>query len=162
MGSAYASRRRPVVTRRALVLLDTNALFLSVRRPFPLEAELDRLCPGAIVAVPSIVLGELDRLAKRGTPGASTARKLASRYPVVLTSGTGDEAVMRAAVRLGSWVITADRVLREALRRQGVTVLFPRDRHRLERFEPRPARPSRRTPDDRRTAKMRPPLGRLR
>jgi uncharacterized protein len=114
------------------VLLDANALFLPVRVGFPLEAEVARWRPGAKLAVPTSVLHELDRLSERGTPEASAARALAARYPSLRSPGTGDDAIVRVAVRAGAWVVTADRDLRGRLRERGVTVLSPRDRHRLE------------------------------
>lgn len=127
-----------------LVLLDTNSLFLPVRVRFPLEAEVARLRPGATLGVPSSVRGELDRLVDRHAPLAIAARSLAEKFPEFPTLGRGDEAVLRAARRYHAWVVTADRKLRDRLRAVGVTVLAPRDRHRLERFSPRepPARPT--------------------
>jgi rRNA-processing protein FCF1 len=122
-----------------LVLLDTNVLFLPVRSGFPLEAEVERHRPGAILGVPTSVLGELDRLAERATPGASAARALAGHFRAVPAPGGGDEAVLRVAVRTGAWVVTADRALRIRLTARGVGVLCPRDRHRLEPYPPLPA-----------------------
>lgn len=97
-----------------------------------MEAEVDRLRPGAILAVPFSVLGELDRLTARGTIGAAAARALAAKYRVLPSTGRGDDAVVQTAVRLGAWVVTADRALRARLTLRGVVVLSPRDRHRLE------------------------------
>jgi rRNA-processing protein FCF1 len=120
------------------VLLDANILFLPVRTRFPLEAEVDRLRPGSMLGVPSSVLAELDRLAARGTPEAAAARALAARYHTVTAIGRGDDAVLRVAVRLGAWVVTADRELRARLSARGVGVLTPRDRHRLEAYPAHP------------------------
>ena len=124
------------------MLLDANALFLPVRIRFPLEREVDRLCPGAVLAVLSSTLHELDRLVERETPQATAARALAERYPRLDTRGRGDEAVLAAALRLSASVVTADRELRDRLRAAGSTVLYPRDRHRLERFSPKRTRAS--------------------
>jgi rRNA-processing protein FCF1 len=121
------------------VLLDTNVLFLPVRAGFPLEAEVERHHPGAVLGVPTSVLGELDRLVERATPGAAAARALAGHFRAVPSHGGGDEAVLRAAVRTRAWVVTADRALRVRLNARGVRVLSPRDRHRLEPYSPRPA-----------------------
>ena len=114
------------------MLLDTNALFLPVRSRFPLEAEVDRLRPGAQLIVPSSALEELERLVARGVPEAPAALRLARRYPVVPSQGRGDAAVLATGVREGAWVVTADRVLAIRLQRAGLTVLVPRDRSRLE------------------------------
>ena len=84
--------------------------------------------------MPSSVLGELDRLVRRDVPGARAARALADRYRPIPAHARGDEAVLETAVREGAWVVTSDRALRGRLVAHGVTVLFPRDRHRLERY----------------------------
>jgi rRNA-processing protein FCF1 len=138
-GSPSASRKVVGAARSRLVLLDANALFLPIRVGFPLEAEVERHRPGAILGVPTSVLRELDRLVGRATPGAAAARALAARFRPVTAQGVGDEAVLRAAVRTGAWVVTADRALRARLAAHGVGVLAPRDRHRLEPHAPRPA-----------------------
>jgi rRNA-processing protein FCF1 len=121
-----------------LVLLDTNALFLPLRGGFPLDAEVLRNCPDGTLAVPSSVIGELDRLVDRKEAGASAARALAERYRLVRSRGTGDDAILEVARRRHGWVVTADQELRGRLVMNGVTVLAPRDRHRLETFLPRP------------------------
>jgi rRNA-processing protein FCF1 len=116
------------------VLLDTNALFLPVRARFPLEVEVARLCPGGEIRVPTSVIGELDRLVLRDAPDARAARELANHYRSLPAPGLGDDAVLEAASGRNAWVVTSDRAFRARLVARGVTVLFPRDRHRLERF----------------------------
>jgi len=124
---------RPAARRgRAPVLLDTNALFLPVRTRFPLEAEVDRICPGASLWVPASVHDELDRLVAREVPGARVASELARRFPTLPSVGQGDAAILDAALRHRAWVVTADRALAERLRGHGISVLIPRDRQRLE------------------------------
>ena len=110
---------------------------------------MGRSRPGAVLAVPSSVLGELDRLARSLTPGAVAARALADRFERVETSIRGDGGVLDAARRLGAWVVTADRDLQRRLVAHHVTVLRPRDQHRLETVEGRITavhRPSPRSP----------------
>jgi rRNA-processing protein FCF1 len=128
------------------VLLDTNALFLPFRAGFPLDAEIARHRPGARIVVASASLVELARLVERGAPGAPGARALADRYAIEPVTGAGDEAIVALAERLGATVVTADRELQLRLARQGIDVLVPRDRHRLEPRRGRAggtARPSR-------------------
>ncbi len=119
------------------MLVDANAAFLPVRVGFPLEEEVERESPGARIAVPTSVVRELDRLCARGTPRAEAARAFVERLPTVAAPGIGDDTILRAAVRTGAWVVTADRALRDRLLEAGVDVLAPRDRHRLERYRPR-------------------------
>jgi rRNA-processing protein FCF1 len=113
-------------------VLDTNVLFLAVERGFPLEPEITRLVPGARIVLPSSVLPELGRLTDGRTPGAAAAGELARRFSVEPTGRSGDEGVVDVAVRLGATVATADRALQLRLREQGVDLLVPRDRSRLE------------------------------
>jgi rRNA-processing protein FCF1 len=113
-------------------VLDTNALFLPIRAGFPLESEVARLVPGARVVVPASSIRELERLAARGTPGGAGARALAERFGEVPSEGDGDDGVLEAAVREGAILLTADRELQARARAAGLSVLAPRDRHRLE------------------------------
>ncbi len=115
------------------MLVDANALFLVARTGFPLEREVRGLVEGAQLAVPSSVVDELDRLVARRVLGADLARALARRFPTFPAPGVGDDAILDAAARDRSLVVTADRVLAERLRLRGLTVLVPRDRERLER-----------------------------
>jgi len=124
------------------VLLDANALLLPARTRFPLESEVDRIRPGAAIVVPSSVRGELERLVARHVPGATTAAAVARKFPELPVTGQGDTAVLDAAVRHRAWVVTADRALAERLRGAGVTVMVPRDRHRLELRRARTLPPS--------------------
>jgi uncharacterized protein len=121
------------------VLLDTNALFLPIRVGFPLEAEVHRLVPGARLVVAASGVRELDGLVEGAAPGASGARALAAKFDRVPSTGAGDDAVLEVAVREHAVVVTADRALQERLRQRQITVLAPRDRHRLE---VRPAHPA--------------------
>jgi len=114
---------------------------------------VERLLPGAELTVPTVVNAELERLVGRQAPRAAAARAFARRLRPVRTSGHGDEAVVKAAIRLRAAVVTADRKLAERLRREGVAVLVPRDRARLELKLPR--EPDR-TADDGRVRRPRP------
>jgi rRNA-processing protein FCF1 len=96
-----------------------------------------------------------------GAPGAAGARALADKFSEVSTLLEGDDAVLEVAVRDHALVVTADRDLSERLRAQGVTVLAPRDRHRLEVRPGDPARPARATPGARSPSKS-PRRGRVR
>ncbi len=82
--------------------------------------------------VATSTLRELDRLATRRTPAARGAREFADRFPTTTASLEGDAAILDVAQRLRATVVTADRELARRLRAQGLGVLVPRDRHRLE------------------------------
>lgn len=120
--------------------MDANALFLPFQQGLPLLDEIERLLGPVDVAVPSSVLGELDRLVERDVPASALARELARRLTEVPAPGRGDDAVRACALARHAWVVTADRALRRRLVASGVSVLYPRDRARLdlERGEPPP------------------------
>ncbi len=112
-----------------------------MRVGFPLESEIQRLFPGARLAVADSSFREFDRLVERAVPGAPVARALAGRCARLSTSSDGDEAILEVAERERAAVVTADRALQERLVARGIAVLAPRDRHRLELR--RPAAPNR-------------------
>jgi len=118
---------------------------LPFREAVPLAEEVGRILPGAELAVPSSVVGELENLLRRRAPHAASALALARRLRTLPTEDRGDAAVEELAVRLRATVVTADRGLAERLRRQGVAVLVPRDRTRLELRWPLPTAPDDRT-----------------
>jgi hypothetical protein len=89
--------------------------------------------------VPSSVKQELTNLSARGgegAPEASLALQLASRCRVVevgLQAGeTVDDAILKAARKLGGVVATNDIELRKKLREISVPVIFMRDKGKLE------------------------------
>jgi len=94
----------------------------------------------ATLAVPRAALRELERLAARGVPHGRAALAFAARLPSVDGSGVGDAAVLDAARRRGAMVVTADRALARRVRAEGLAVLGPRDRSRLELRPPAPVR----------------------
>jgi rRNA-processing protein FCF1 len=114
------------------VLVDANGWFLPTRSGTRLDAEIERLVPGAEVAVPSSVLRELRDLESRGIRDAAVALALAEAALRVPTRLEGDDAVLELAERTRCWVLTADRALARRLLDRGVPVLMPRDRTRLE------------------------------
>ncbi|MGP8077678.1 MAG: PIN domain-containing protein [Thermoplasmata archaeon] len=114
------------------MLLDTNALLLPFRTHLDLAGEVDRAVPGAELGVPVSVLGELDRLAARGVAHALAAGELARSFRRVPTPERGDAAIVSVALAENAVVLTADRRLADRLVAEGVSVLLPRDRTRLE------------------------------
>lgn len=132
-GSSSAVRSvGPARDRVTTVLVDANALFLPFQQGIRLDEEVERLVGPARLVVPASVRGELDRLVERGVEGATAARDLAGRLPTVESPGRGDSAVLECARHLHAWVVTADRALRRRLVASGISVLFPRDRSRLD------------------------------
>jgi rRNA-processing protein FCF1 len=108
------------------------------------------------VVIAASGIRELDHLVDRETVGAGAARALADKFVRTPARGEGDDAVVAVALREAALVVTADRGLQERLRREGVTVLAPRDRHRLEVRPAHPERPAGQPPPRRKAAKPRP------
>jgi len=84
------------------------------------------------LVVPTSVRSELIRLSARGVPGAQAALALSERFSPIEARSRGDAALVELAFRRGAAVVTADRALADRLQSQGVSVLVPRDRQRLE------------------------------
>lgn len=133
---------------RPVVLVDANALLLPFTAHFRLEEEIFAQVDGARIMVPQSVLGELERVAARGTPNARAAREYARRFEPVPTEALGDDALVDLGRRLHAWVLTGDRALRTRLLAAGVRVLFPRGKSHLDRAvsprQPVPVPPRRR------------------
>jgi rRNA-processing protein FCF1 len=127
-GRGHGRARRDVGT---LVILDTNALLLPFELGLDLESEIAREMGRCRVVVPEAVLAELRSMAIE-VADARAALRYAERFEVVPTEGRGDEAVLGLAVQERAVVVTVDRGLLERLRAEGLRVLRPRERHRLE------------------------------
>ncbi|MFQ5837499.1 MAG: PIN domain-containing protein [Thermoplasmata archaeon] len=116
---------------KVLVFLDTNALMMPFQFSIDLEGELTRLLGEYEVVIPSSALKELARLS-RSDRKAKAALKLAARYRTMEVEGTGDDAILTAALEEEAVVLTNDRRLRRRLREAGRPVIFLREKRRLE------------------------------
>ena len=114
-----------------LVLLDTNALLMPFQMGLDVEGEVERVMGRCRIAVPEICLAEL-RAMKDDVKDGPAALRFAERFEVGPTEGLGDDAIVDAARRTGAVVVTGDRGLIKRLRREGLKVLRPRQRKRLE------------------------------
>ncbi|MCI4345518.1 MAG: hypothetical protein L3K07_02005 [Thermoplasmata archaeon] len=121
-----------------LVLLDTNLLLLPFQQGFPLLEALGRWSPPSALRVPTAVKGELERLERRGVPGAGGALELSTRLKPIASRAGGDGGLLELARRERAVVATADQRLRRRLTDAGVPVLFPRGGNRVELEPGRP------------------------
>ena len=110
------------------VVLDTNALMLPFQVRLNLDSEIQRILGDAEIYVPSCVLGELKRLARRRWE-AKAALRLAEKYRVVDVERLGDSGVMEAAEKLGAYVLTNDEAFISLLRERGIPVIYLRQNH---------------------------------
>lgn len=125
----------------AAVLLDSNFLFIPLRFGVDIFEELRRLLGENIKClVTRPVLKELDLLRLGAKPGflkeISFARKMAEKCDVFedsLRDGeTVDQSLVRVASEQGFNVATNDAELRKALKKEGVSIVFLRQRAFLE------------------------------
>ncbi len=125
----------------AAVLLDSNFLFIPLKFGVDIFEELRRLLGENMKClVTRPVLEELDLLrqgAKRGfLKEIRFARKMAEKCDVfedsLKTGETVDQSLVRVAIEEGFNVATNDAELRKALKREGVSVVFLRQRAFLE------------------------------
>ena len=123
------------------VLLDTNFLFIPFRFGVDIFEEI-RQCLGDNVKclVTRPVLNELDLLRRGAKPGflkeIDFAMKMAEKCDVFEDSmragETVDQSLVRVAFEQEFYVATNDAVLRKALKNDGVSVVFLRQRAFLE------------------------------
>ena len=123
------------------VLLDSNFLFIPLKFSVDIFDELRRLLGENMKClVTRPVLDELDLLRLRAKPGflkeISFARKMAEKCDVFedsLRAGeTVDQSLVRIATEQGFNVATNDAELRKDLKKEGVSVIFLRQRAFLE------------------------------
>ncbi len=123
------------------VLLDSNFLFIPLKFGVDIFDELRGLLGENIkYLVTRPVLTELDLLRRGAKPGflkeIGFARKMAEKCDVFedsLTTGeTVDRSLVRIAFEQGFYVATNDGELRKALKKEGVSIVFLRQRAFLE------------------------------
>ena len=113
--------------------MDANALMMPFQFGLNLDLEIGRLVPGCEIVVPSSVVDELKAvLEKTKDPHARSALSLAPKYRCINVEGSGDEAVLELARRLGASVVTNDRGLRARAQAAGLDVIGLRGRNHLE------------------------------
>ncbi len=110
------------------VVLDANALMMPFQYKLNIDVELTRLLGSYELYVPSCVLGELERVAKRRWE-ARAALQMAQRYRVIEVQSRGDAGVIEAAKKLNAAVVTNDKALRIRLMKDGIRVIFMKQNH---------------------------------
>ena len=122
------------------VILDSNFLMVPFQFNIDIFQEIEYLLQKKVdFIVPSSVKLELTGISARGGEGASEASlalQLASRCRVVEVSlqpqETVDDAIIKAAQKLGAVVATNDIELKKKLRGIHIAVIFMRDKSKLE------------------------------
>jgi|TARA_B100002003_G_scaffold69555_1_gene64866 hypothetical protein len=123
------------------VLLDSNFLFIPLKFGVDIFEELRRVLgenTRCLVTLP--ILEELDLVGQGAKPGflkeIGFARKMADKCEVFKDSLRGgetvDQSLVRVAIEQGFNVATNDSELRKTLKKEGVSVVFLRQRAFLE------------------------------
>lgn len=108
------------------VLLDANALMMQFQFYLDIERELQRVIPGPFtIVVPSSVVDELQVLGEHANQKTAEEARLsialAKTFKVIEAPGTGDQAIIKLAEKLGNTVVvTNDKLLRARLRAKGI------------------------------------------
>ena len=111
-----------------IVVLDSNALLMPFQYNLNLDMEIERILGPAEIYVPSCVIGELNKLAKKRME-ARAALQLAGKYRVVEVNERGDRGVMEAAKKLGAVVVTNDKEFMKILKKNGIKIIFMKQNH---------------------------------
>jgi len=122
------------------VLLDSSFLFIPLEEGVDIYSELERLLGLPRCLVPKPVLEELKRLRDTASPSEARRINLALRMAercetlnVELEEGEEvDDLLLRLARELKCPVATKDGELRKRLRREGIPVIYLRQRAYLE------------------------------
>ncbi len=113
--------------------MDTNALMMPFQFTLNIDLELERLLGSYELVVPSSVIIELKRVAsEQKASAAKGALKLAEKCRMHLIAGTGDDAVLAAAMKLGAFLLTNDAGLRRRAHDAGLRTICLRGRSHLE------------------------------
>ena len=94
-----------------------------------------RLIGKCEITVPSIVVDEINHLARREgkiRSAARVAQTLIKRFRVVKTSGTGDQGIVDYARKIQGIVVTNDKELKKELRDTEIPVIYLRGNNHLE------------------------------
>ncbi|AIZ57000.1 ribonuclease VapC9 [Candidatus Methanoplasma termitum] len=105
------------------VVLDTNALLMPFEIKMNLDLELKGLLGDFRCVVPGPLIGELKHLDHKY---AKAALQLARKYDIVQTTRSGDDAVIDVAIATNGYILTNDKKLRVAARKQQIPLIFLR------------------------------------
>jgi rRNA-processing protein FCF1 len=100
--------------------------------PFEMRMNLDLAVASLLgdvrMVVPGPMIGELKNLDNKH---AKAALMLARKYEIMQTDGTGDDAIVEAAIRLNAYVLTNDKELRRRLRSLRIPMIYLRSHTHL-------------------------------
>ncbi len=136
MTTATPEKKQPL-----RIIIDSNALFVSLQFKIDIRSELERLIGKNFkLIVLSPVKKELQILTEKSSPktrkNATFALNIAEKFTYVKIKGKPheltDDAILRIAQQWNAPVFTNDKLLRERLRDISVPVIYVREKSRLE------------------------------
>ncbi|MDR0791089.1 MAG: twitching motility protein PilT [Methanomassiliicoccaceae archaeon] len=110
------------------VVLDTNALLMPFEMRINLDLAVSSLLGDVRMVVPGPMVGELKNLDHKY---AKVAIQLARKYEIMQTEGSGDDAIVEAAIRLDAYVLTNDKELKRRLRSLRIPLIYLRSNTHL-------------------------------
>lgn len=118
------------------VIADTSFLMIPGMFGVDVVSELERLLERRHkLVIPSPVVRELEQISRKGKPTERAAARigllLAKRGSVVMVEGGADESILKLAAEKRCAVGTTDSAMRKELRRQGVPVIYLREKSHL-------------------------------
>ncbi len=120
-----------------LIILDSNLLMIPEMHGVDIFSELDRVIDKKYkLIVPEVVTGELKHLKKKGSSSEKKAAKvaltLADKANKVKSKKSADEEIIRLAKKETSAVGTNDRDLKKRLKKEGIPVIYLRQKSHLD------------------------------
>ncbi len=92
------------------IFVDTNSLIYAIRNRVDIRAQLLEFPEIRKILIPQCVLDELVGLSTH-LPEASGALKMASKFQIVESEGSGDDCILNIALAYGAAILTNDREL---------------------------------------------------
>lgn len=112
------------------VLLDTNSLIYMVKTHVDIREQILYLLGRSEIIIPQCVVNELRGLSS-GNLNARTALGLIDRFKIMESEGSGDDCVLKMAVKSAGFVVTNDRDLAMKLQKIGIRCIMFTGRKKL-------------------------------
>jgi rRNA-processing protein FCF1 len=113
------------------IFVDTNSLIYAIRNRVDIRAQLLEFPEIRKILIPQCVLDELVGLSTH-LPEASGALKMASKFQIVESEGSGDDCILNIALAYGAAILTNDRELTERARSNGIRTFSIRGKSRID------------------------------
>ena len=127
----YVTGRSNKRMSSGVIFVDTNSLIYAIRNRVDIRAQLLEFPEIRKILIPKCVLDELVGLSTR-LPEASGALKMASKFEIVESEGSGDDCILNIALAYEAAILTNDRELTERARSNGIRTFSIRGKSRID------------------------------